>query len=264
MKKLEGKVALVTAATNGIGLGISLALAKEGCRVYMGARNEEKANGIIEEHKDLSLAFSYFNALENESYQGCVQKVIDEEGRIDILVNNFGTTDVKKDHDVANSEIDDFLAIVNQNLRSVFETAKAAIPQMIKQKSGSIINISSVGGLNPDMTRTAYGVSKAGVNFLTKDIAVQYAKDGIRCNAVLPGFTMTDAASKNMSEEFLQAFLTTVPLKRAGTVEDMANAVLFFATEDSSYITGQIMEVAGGFGVPTPMYSLYMMKGTKG
>lgn len=264
MKRLEGKVALVSAATNGIGLACALELAKEGAKVYLGARNEEKAKGIIEKHSELDLHFSYFNAVEPETFRTFVEYVVNTEGRLDILVNNYGTTDVLKDHDLVNTEKEDFFRILTGNLGSVFESCKAAVPAMKKNNGGSIINISSVGGLYPDMQRISYGVSKAAINFLTKDIAVQYAKDGIRCNAVLPGYTETDAAKNNMSEEFLKAFLTTVPLNRPGHPEDLAKAVAFFASDDSSYITGELLPVGGGFGLPTPMYPLYMMKGARG
>ena len=129
---------------------------------------------------------------------------------------------------------------------------------------GSIINIGSVGGLYPDLSRTAYGVSKAAIHFLTKDIAVQYARQGVRCNAVLPGFTATDAALNNMSQAFLDLFLKNVPLNRPGRPEDIADAVAFLASDRAAFITGEILPVAGGFGLPTPLYGSYMSAGAKG
>ncbi|MDO5725943.1 MAG: SDR family oxidoreductase [Tissierellia bacterium] len=266
MKKLEGKIAVVSASTKGIGYACAEKLAKEGAKVYLAARNLEKAQKLIDEKQKDGLNFDavYFDATKPETFRSFVTDVVEKEGRIDILVNNFGTTDVKRDFDVVNTKVEDFLDIINMNLRSVFEPAKAAIEAMKENGGGSIINIGSVGGLNPDMQRTAYGVSKAALNFLTMDIATQYAKDNIRCNIVLPGYTETDAAKDNMSDDFLKAFLTTVPLNRPGYPEDLANAVLFLASDDSSYITGHILPVAGGFGMPTPMYPLYMMQGAKG
>lgn len=126
------------------------------------------------------------------------------------------------------------------------------------------INIGSVGGLYPDLSRTAYGVSKAAIHFLTKDIAVQYARQGVRCNAVLPGFTATDAALNNMSQAFLELFLKNVPLNRPGRPEDIADAVAFLASDRAAFITGEILPVAGGFGLPTPLYGSYMSAGAKG
>ena len=121
-----------------------------------------------------------------------------------------------------------------------------------------------MGGLYPDLSRTAYGVSKAAIHFLTKDIAVQYARQGVRCNAVLPGFTATDAAMNNMSQAFLDLFLKNVPLNRPGRPEDIADAVAFLASVRAAFITGEILPVAGGFGLPTPLYGSYMSDGAKG
>jgi NAD(P)-dependent dehydrogenase (short-subunit alcohol dehydrogenase family) len=126
---------------------------------------------------------------------------------------------------------------------------------MIENGGGSIVNISSIGGAVPDVNRIAYGVSKSGVNNLTQQMAMQYARYGIRVNAVLPGLTATDAAINNMPEEFRKSFLSHVPLNRMGTPEDIANAVYFFASDLSSYITGDILEVAGAYGLGSPMYA---------
>lgn len=259
-KRLEDKVALVSAATNGIGLACALRMAEEGARVFLGARNEEKAQKIIQAHADLDLHFVYFDAADEKTFRQFVTDVAEKAGRLDILVNNYGHTEVEKDLDVEHTSFEDFFAILRTNLASVYLACQSALPIMQKQGEGSIINISSVGGIFPDLQRTAYGMSKNGINFLTQIVATQAAKDGVRCNAVMPSFTKTDATKNNMSEEFLNAFLTAVPLKRAGEVTDLANAVLFLASEESSYITGQLIPVSGGFGVPTPLYSLYQMK----
>lgn len=119
---------------------------------------------------------------------------------------------------------------------------------MLEQGGGSIVNISSIGGMIPDVTRIGYGVSKAAINNITQQIAMQYARNNIRCNAVLPGLTGTDAAMKNMPDSFIRSFLSHVPLNRIGTPEDVANAVLFLSSDDASYITGHILDVAGGYG----------------
>ena len=206
----------------------------------------------------------FFDASREESFSGMVDEVAAKEGRLDILVNNFGSTDVKTDLDVVNGPSEDFFRIVNTNLKSVYLPSKAAVPLMAKNGGGSIINIGSVGGLYPDLSRTAYGVSKAAIHFLTKDIAVQYARQGVRCNAVLPGFTATDAALNNMSQAFLDLFLKNVPLNRPGRPEDIADAVAFLASDRAAFITGEILPVAGGFGLPTPLYGSYMSAGAKG
>ncbi|HBG0411818.1 TPA: SDR family oxidoreductase, partial [Clostridioides difficile] len=144
---------------------------------------------------------------------------------------------------------------VNTNLKSVYLPCKAAIPHMIKNGKGSIVNISSIGSVLPDLSRIAYCVSKAAINSLTQNIATQYAKDNVRCNAVLPGLIATKAALDNMSPEFIKEFLKHVPLNRIGEPDDIAKAVLFYASDDSSFITGDLLEVAGGFGLPTPQFA---------
>lgn len=145
--------------------------------------------------------------------------------------------------------------ILESNIGSVYRVSKLVVPYMIKNGKGSIINISSIGGSVPDISRICYGVSKAGVNNITQQIAMQYARNNIRCNAVLPGLTATDAALDNIPEDFRKSFLSHVPLNRIGTPEDIANAVLFFASDESSYITGHIMEVSGGYHLGTPQYA---------
>ena len=153
-----------------------------------------------------------------------------------------------------------FFDILELNLGSVYRVSKLVVPHMIANNGGSIVNISSIGGLIPDITRIGYGVSKAAVNNITKQIALQYARNNIRCNAVLPGLTATDAAIKNMPKEFLESFLANVPLNRMASPEDIANSVLFFAGEESSYITGHILDVAGGYGLGTPQYAEWIRK----
>lgn len=258
-KLLENKIALVTSATRGIGLACAERLADCGAKVCLAVRRQDAggqvADKIIERGGYADTV--YFDASVASTFTSMIDQTVARHGRIDILVNNFGHTDVAKDKDVVGGDTDDFFDIVDLNLRSVYEPSKAAIGYMMKTGGGSIVNISSVGGTFPDLSRTAYGVSKAAINFLTLEIAVQYARYGIRCNAVSPGFTATDAAMRNMSPEFLKAFLANVPLSRAGRPEDIAAAVAFLASDDASYITGEILPVAGGFGVPTPLYNMY-------
>ena len=183
-----------------------------------------------------------------------VEEVLKEEGRLDILVNNYGSTDSSKDKDLLQGDTETFFYTVEDNLSSVYLTCKAAIPAMIKQGSGSIVNISSIGGAVPDVSRLGYCVSKGAINYFTQNIAVQYGSYGIRCNAVLPGLIGTEAVKSNMSSEFVSNFLRHLPIKRIGKPEDISKAVLFLASEDSSFITGELIEVAGGFGLPTPIY----------
>lgn len=254
--RLKNKIALVTAATKGIGLACVQKLAENGAIVYIGARDEELANEVIKEIAENGgkAKFVYFNAREPETYTAMVEEVVKNEGRIDILINNYGGTEIKKDRTLVDGDSDDYFRLVQNNIQSVYLTSKAAAKSMMQTGGGSIVNISTIGSVVPDVTELAYCTSKSAINSLTENIACQYARYNIRCNAVLPGFIATKAALSNLSEEFLNNFLRHVPINRPGKPEDIANAVLFFASDDSSYVTGELMEVAGGFGKFTPLY----------
>lgn len=257
MKKLENKTALVTSATKGIGLACALKLADEGARVYMGVRRMEDTQKICDKYKSAGYDMIpvYFEATKPESFPQMVETIINESHKIDILVNNFGVGKPSEDLDLVRGTEASFFSLLELNLGSVYRISKLIVPHMIENKGGSIINISSVGGIIPDVTRIGYGVSKAAVNNITQQIAMQYARHNIRCNAVLPGLTATDAALNSMPEAFINSFLSHVPLNRMAVPEDIANAVCFFAGEDSAYITGHILDVCGGYGLGTPQYS---------
>lgn len=254
--RLKNKVALITASTRGIGLACVKRFAEEGATVYMAARNLERANDRAKELNDkgFNVKVVYNDAFEKETYVSMVDEVIKKEGKIDILVNNFGTSNPKKDLDIKHTNYEDFISTIDMNLASVFMTAQAVIPYMALNGGGSIINISSIGGLRPDISQIAYGTSKASINYLTKLIAVQCARDNIRCNAVLPGMTATDAVNDNLTDEFKEFFLKHTPIRRMGKPEEIAGTVLYFASDDSAFTTGQIVDVSGGFGMPTPVY----------
>lgn len=262
MGKLKNKVALVTSSTKGIGLASAAALAEEGALVYIAARSEELANEVIANitKRGYKAKFVHFNAREVDTYTTMIDTVINNEGRLDILVNNYGSTNVKLDKNLVDGDTDEFFKILQDNIQSVYLPCKAAVPHMIKNGGGSIINISSIGSVVPDLSRMAYCVSKAAINSLTQNIATQYAKKNVRCNAILPGLIGTKAALENMTEEFRTSFVRHVPLNRVGKPDDIAKAVVFFASDDSSFITGDLMEIAGGFGMPTPQYAEFMGK----
>jgi NAD(P)-dependent dehydrogenase (short-subunit alcohol dehydrogenase family) len=252
--KLKDKIVIVTASTRGIGLAVTEACAREGATVYMAARNLERAKREAERlnNEGFTVKCVYNDASVPESYVSMADEVARSEGRIDVLVNNFGTSDPRRDLDLSNTDSDVFINTVTLNLRSVFMASKAVIGYM--KDGGSIINISSVGGSVPDVSQIAYGTSKAASNYLTKLIAVHEAKHKIRCNAVLPGMTATDAVKENLSEEFRTLFLKHIPIGRMGLPEEIASAVVYFAGDGSAYTTGQILTVSGGFGLATPVY----------
>lgn len=255
--RLKDKIVLITASTRGIGLASVKACAEEGANVYMAARNLERANAEAEKlnAQGWKVKCVYNDATKPESFVTMVDEVVQDAGRIDVLVNNFGTSNPGKDLDFTHTNANIFLDTVNINLRSVFMASQAAAKHMAALGGGSIINISSIGGLVPDISQVAYGTSKAAINYLTKLIAVHESSNHIRCNAVLPGMTATDAVEQNLTENFRNLFLRHIPLKRMGSPREIAAAVVYFASDESAYTTGQILSICGGFGLATPVYA---------
>ena len=262
MKELEQKVALVTAATRGIGWATAKALAAHGAKTYLAVRNLAAGEKQAAELQAAggSVGVVYFDAEKEESAVTMVKDVLQNEGRLDILVNNYGGTDVQKDLDLVQGDCQAFFDIIQRNLSSVYLSCKTAVPAMEKQGGGNIINISSVGGMVPDVSRLAYGVAKAAINFLTQSIAVQYGAAGVRCNAVLPGLVKTEAALHHMPADFLAAFVEQVPLGRMATADEIAQAILFLASEEAAFITSLLLPVAGGFALPSPLYGFYQQQ----
>ena len=254
--RLKDKVVLITASSRGIGLACVQKCAKEGASVYMAVRNMERAQEIADTFRaeGSNVKCVYNDATKPETFLSMVEEVATDAGRIDVLVNNFGTSNPGKDMDFAHTDPKVFMDTGYLNLRSVFMASQAAVKHMAAQGGGSIINISSVGGIVPDISQVAYGTSKAAINYLTKLIAVHEAKNHIRCNAVLPGMTATEAVEKNLSGEFRGLFLRHIPLGRMGLPEEIAGAVVYLASDEAAYTTGQILAVSGGFGVATPVY----------
>ena len=254
--RLKDKVILVTASTRGIGLAIVRACAKEGGIVCMAARDLVRAQEIADQllSEGCRVHCVYNDATKPETFLSMVEETVKKAGRIDVLVNNFGTSNPGKDLDFEHTDPDVFMNTLQFNLRSVFMASQAAARHMARQGGGSIVNISSVGGSVPDISQIAYGTSKAAINYLTRLIAVHEARHQIRCNAVLPGMTATEAVDKHLSDDFRALFLRHIPLGRIGLPEEIAKAVVYFASDESAYTTGQILSVSGGFGLATPLY----------
>ena len=254
--RLKEKVILITASTRGIGLACVKACAGEGAAVYMAARDPERARAIAETLNGAGnrVKWVYNDATKPETFSSMVEEVVADAGRLDVLVNNFGTSNPGKDLDFARTDPEVFLDTVMLNLRSVFMASQAAVKHMAEKGGGSIVNISSIGGLVPDISQVAYGTSKAAINYLTRLIALQEAGNRIRCNAVLPGMTATEAVEKHLTDDFRRLFLRHIPLGRMGLPEEIAEAVVYFAGDASAYTTGQILTVSGGFGMGTPVY----------
>ncbi|WP_283698613.1 SDR family NAD(P)-dependent oxidoreductase [Clostridium perfringens] len=237
MKKLDGEIAIVTAALIGIGFASAYTLAMNEALVYIaGIEGEDSIEKILMNGGQAK--FIYFNAKERDSYFKMIDTVYENEEKIDILVNNYGATNTELDKNLVGVDTDAFFDILKSNIESVYLTNKRTVPYMIKNGGGSIINISSVGSIIPYLSRMAYFVSKSAIDSLTQNITLQYVKQNIRCNAVLLGLIKTKAALNNMSIYFRESFLKHVPLHRVGNPQDIANTVLYYTSDESNYITG--------------------------
>ena len=242
---LEGKTALVTGASRGIGREIALELARQGANVAVNyAGSEAKANEVTEEIKAMGReAFAIqCNVADGESVQAMVKETISRFGSLDILVNNAGIT---RDNLLMRMKESEWDEVIDTNLKGVFLCTKAVSRQMMKQRSGRIINISSIVGVSGNPGQANYVAAKSGVIGLTKTSARELAARGITVNAVAPGFISTDMTDE-LSEEVKTEMLKGIPLSRFGEAKDIARVVSFLASEDSSYMTGQTLHVDGG------------------
>ena len=244
MGLLEGKVALITGATRGIGKGIAEVFAKEGAQVaFTYAGSVDKAKAMEEELGKLTTVKSYqSDASDYDAAQQLVADVLAEFGKIDILINNAGIT---RDNLMLRMSKEDWDTIIKVNLDSVFNLTKAVIKPMMKAKTGSIINMTSVVGIKGNAGQANYAASKAGVIGFSKSIALELGSRNIRCNAIEPGFIETEMTAA-LDEKTVQGWREAIPLKRGGQPEDVANACVFLASDLSSYITGQVLNVDGG------------------
>ena len=245
MKLLEGKTAIITGASRGIGKGIAQVFAQQGANVaFTYSASVEAAKALENELNALGVKAKGYqsNAASFDEAQKLAEDVVAEFGSIDILVNNAGIT---KDNLLMRISEEDFDTVIEVNLKSVFNMTKAVQRTMLKQRKGSIINMSSVVGVKGNAGQTNYAASKAGMIGFTKSVALELGSRNIRCNAIAPGFIETEMTAK-LDEKVVQGWRDGIPLKRGGTTEDIANACLFFASDLSAYVTGQVLNVDGG------------------
>ncbi len=245
MKLLKNKTALITGASRGIGRGIATEFAKHGANVAF------TFNASVDAAKDLEKELEAYgikakgyqsNAANFDAAQELVKSVLEDFGSMEILINNAGIT---KDNLLMRISEEDFDKVIEVNLKSVFNLTKAVIRPMMKQRKGSIINMSSVVGVKGNAGQANYAASKAGILGFTKSVALELGSRNIRCNAIAPGFIETEMTAK-LDEKTVDLWRKEIPLRRGGTPEDVANACVFLASDMSAYITGQTLNVDGG------------------
>ncbi|HIX85438.1 MAG TPA: 3-oxoacyl-[acyl-carrier-protein] reductase [Candidatus Parabacteroides intestinigallinarum] len=248
MKLLEGKVAVVTGAARGIGKAIALKFASEGANIaFTDLKIDEVGLATQAEIEALGVKVKGYasNAANFEETHAVVAEIVKEFGRIDILVNNAGIT---KDGLMMRMNEGQWDAVLNVNLKSAFNFIHACTPVMMRQRSGNIINMSSVVGVHGNAGQANYSASKAGLIGLAKSIAQELGSRGIRANAIAPGFIITDMTAQ-LSDEVRAEWCKKIPLRRGGTVEDIANVATFLASDMSSYVSGQVIQVDGGMNM---------------
>jgi len=245
MKLLEGKTAIITGAARGIGKAVAIRFAQEGCNIaftdlaideiFMATEEEIAAYGV-------KVKGYASNAALFEDTHNVVNQILNDFNRVDILVNNAGIT---RDSLVVRMSEQQWDAVININLKSAFNFIHALIPAMMKQRNGNIINMSSIVGVHGNAGQANYSASKAGMIGLTKSVARELGSRGIRANAIAPGFIITEMTHK-ISDEKRAEWEMQIPMKRGGTPEDVSNTALFLASDLSSYVTGQVIQVDGG------------------
>ena len=245
MKLLEGKTVIITGASRGIGKGIAEVFASQGANIAFTYRSsDEKAKALEEELSANGCKAKGYksDASDFDAAQKLATDVMEEFGSIDVLVNNAGIT---KDGLLMRMSEDDFDRVMDINMKSVFNMTKAVLRPMLKQRKGSIINMSSVVGVKGNAGQANYSASKAAINGFTKSTALELGSRNIRCNSIAPGFIETEM-TEALGEDQIKEWRNTIPLKRGGSTEDIANATLFLASDMSAYVTGQVLHVCGG------------------
>lgn len=245
MKLLEGKTALVTGASKGIGNAVAKRFAEQGANVaFTYLSSVEKGEALEKELAAMGVQAKGYrsDASDFAAAEQLINSVVEDFGRLDILVNNAGIT---KDNLLMRMTEEMWDTVINVNLKSCFNTVKAATRTFMEQRSGSIINMTSVVGIKGNAGQGNYAASKSGIIGFTKSVALELGSRGIRCNAIAPGFIETEMTAA-LDEKMVQTWRDAIPLKRGGTPEDVAECTVFLASDMSTYITGQVLQVDGG------------------
>ena len=247
MDRLKGKVAIVTGSTSGIGIGIAKLFAAEGAKVVICGRRQEKGQAVVDSivAEGGEASYHFMDMTVTESIEKLFADTAEKYGKIDILVNNAANVGLK-DGRVDELTLEMWDAIFQSDVRGTFFATQCVLPYMKKNGSGSIINIGSMASCSGDLGSTAYACAKAGVDILTQYTALQFGKDNIRCNCVRPGLIVTPQNEAYVPQALKDIFLSNIMVNRYGCPEDIGHACVYFASDESEYVTGQIINVDGG------------------
>ena len=264
MGRLSGKVAIVTGSTSGIGIGIAKVYAKEGAQVIICGRREARGQEVVDEivAEGGKASYHFMDITQAESIEALMADTAKEYGKIDILVNNAANVALK-DGRVDELTLEMFDDIVQSDLRGTFYAIKCALPFMLENGGGSIVNIGSMASCGGDLGSTAYACAKAGVDILTQYTAQQYGKQNIRCNCIRPGLIVTPQNEAKVPQALKDIFMGSIMVSRYGCPEDIAHAAVYFGSDESAYVTGQIINVDGGMNSHAPTVAQFREMGSR-
>lgn len=264
MNRLQDKVAIVTGSTSGIGIGIARLYAAEGAKVVVCGRRKEKGEAVVERIKGEGgqAEFHALDLTDIESIKKLIDDVAEKYGRIDVLVNNAANVGLP-DGRVDELSLEMWDNIFNSDLRGTFYAIKCVLPYMQKNGKGSIVNIGSMASCGGDLGATAYSCAKAGVDMLTSSVALQYGKDNIRCNCVRPGLIVTPENDAYVPQMLKDIFLSNIEVNRYGCPEDIGHMCVYFGSDESEYVTGQIINVDGGMNSHAPTVAQFRAAGSR-
>lgn len=264
MNRLKDKVAIVTGSTSGIGIGIARLYAAEGAKVVICGRRKEKGEVVVEQIRSAGgeATYHFLDLTDFATIEKLIDDTAESYGKVDILVNNAANVGLP-DGRVDELTLEMWDAVFNSDLRGAFYAIKCVLPHMQKNGGGSIVNIGSMASCGGDLGATAYSCAKAGVDMLTSSVALQYGKENIRCNCVRPGLIVTPQNEAVVSEQLRQIFLSNIEVNRYGCPEDIGHACVFFGSDESAFVTGQIINVDGGMNSHAPTVAQFRAAGSR-
>jgi len=264
MNRLENKIAIVTGSTSGIGIGIAKLYAAEGAQVIVCGRRVEKGQGVVDSITEAGgkASFHAMDITDTASIEKLVEDTVQTYGRIDVLVNNAANVALK-DGRVDELSIEMWDAIFQSDMRGTFYITKCALPHMIKNGGGSIVNIGSMASCGGDLGSTAYACAKAGVDMFTKSVALQYGKQNIRCNCIRPGLIVTPDNEAKIPQALKDIFMSNIMVNRYGCPDDIGHACVYFGSDESEYVSGQIITIDGGLNSHAPTVAQFRAMGSR-